>query len=364
MHKGKTSSGTFGEAESPIFLIFEQINGKLCTENLFLWGGSPILKKPVSLILAVFLLLTCSLPAFAFIGEVTFTDPESGAQFTILPGWNQEQANDDGSVFFSYLDDDGNVLGSIVYYSSDLMASLGDTSSGYDRDTLDMRNYSALMSEWKEMASYAAGVPASDITDLRFGTLLYMRAPFPNELVNLSSDKEAFMLVGIYNGFLHGFLYFFDVNAKNADGKPIQEDIESVFASAQYPGNPASVTNSLIPSLLLFCGIFLLPLILYRFAIRRRPLSPGVGFAVSLLWGALVCGIAVLAADGVKISIGGIWLLLGELVLSVGYKKPAAEENPVQQTAAGQDVPAQDPERAEDISADDPAVSEDTAKSV
>lgn len=323
-----------------------------------------MLKKLVSLILAVFLLLTCSLPAFAFIGEVTFTDPESGAQFTIPPGWNQEQANDDGSVFFSYLDDDGNVLGSIVYYSSDLMASLGDTSSGYDRDTLDMRNYSALMSEWKETASYAAGVPASDITDLRFGTLLYMRTPFSNELVNLSSDKEAFMLVGIYNGFLHGFLYFFDVNAKNADGKPIQEDIESVFASAQYPGNPASVTNSPIPSLLLFCGIFLLPLILYRFAIRRRPLSPGVGFAVSLLWGALVCGIAVLAADGVKISIGVIWLLLGELVLSVGYKKPAAEENPVQQTAAGQDVPAQDPERAEDISADDPAVSEDTAKSV
>ena len=71
-----------------------------------------------------------------------------------------------------------------------------------------------------------------------------------------------------------------------------------------------------------------------------------------------------MAADGVKISIGVIWLLLGELVLSVGYKKPAAEENPVQQTAAGQDVPAQDPERAEDISADDPAVSEDTAKSV
>ena len=58
-----------------------------------------MLKKLVSLILAVFLLLTCSLPAFAFIGEVTFTDPESGAQFTIPPGWNQEQVNDDGSVF-------------------------------------------------------------------------------------------------------------------------------------------------------------------------------------------------------------------------------------------------------------------------
>ena len=311
------------------------------------------MKKGITIILLITLLSVLTLTAFA----LDYWDPDSGASFTVPDGWVEVPLSDTDSetTRFKFMSVSGQAF--FIYGSADYL----DTLSEKERADAKRSDYTYSSDEDILEVAEMFGADPSDVT------LVNGFYVFP---VNRSSDlsvKDVIMCYRFENAIAYMFVFTGDrtgteyqefesicqsflpgqikddaadhpVPSQDSNSAPSQgSDDSSYYDVPRLPVRPG--TQIAISALITF-AVIVLPIIIYRYAIRKSPVSPKAARRTAVIYGIVVlAGFFLLAKPGrVKAAAAVpivIWGLVDYGILSKGYRRPvepAAETEPVTET--------------------------------
>ncbi len=252
---------------------------------------------------------TSATPAF------TFKDKVSGLSFTVPENWSvdTEPKGEDhvGTMFVSKFVD----APYITFASEDIYESgLGFAKDLVTRDMFENDILSA------EVVADMFSCDESDVSLRTFGgkEYYYAEALFSGSDYGIEADYTTIYLLRCENGIAYIF-HFFD----NSDSA-YYDDFVQLVSSCEYPQFEVSEADTearylligfiVLAVLLLTPAIYPLPIIIYRFAIRKKPLSKKKARIVALIYG--LC-FAVIPAFIAILTIGIFWLLAAVLVIMI-----------------------------------------------
>ncbi len=219
-----------------------------------------------------------------------FTDEKNGVSFTVPEGWKRR----DGGT--------GGVLGSFIRG--------GDGAAAVDYAVADMREeYPGVFTDGElagidnsavtpgELAELL-GVDRERVSEAAYNGNSYFRIALPAEPDAGGVAAEVTELIHIRGGAF----YIFTFSALPGSG--CYPEFEALMDTVEFAGESESAARgpsavSVLEGVLLTLLLHPLPLLLYRFAIRRRPLRPGAALAVVA---------AALAAAGAAYAAACVWL--------------------------------------------------------
>ena len=231
----------------------------------------------------------------------TYTDSETGTIFDIPNGWEQREvpsgSSDTYQMQFVSLKDPGSTL---IYSSTDLWSAAtasersGHTRSDFNSDYFYALDDGAAVAYWAERFVQGADEAGSNATVENIELVTYGK----NKCIEFSVLQEAFgvrvpltMVMYVENGYMHIFLF-----GGNSDRAT--DDFHSMLSSLQGPAAESSGSGGtgsgqsdemvetykrlLINSCLFLLElgvtflIYALPFVIYRNAIRKRPVNKKV----------------------------------------------------------------------------------------
>ncbi|MGE4352846.1 MAG: zinc ribbon domain-containing protein [Oscillospiraceae bacterium] len=263
----------------------------------------------------------------------TYTDPETGAAFTVPENWVESPL----SKPRKYIDvkftsrEDASVC--ILYGSYDLWATVPEEArDGFDRS--DIKNSLFTISDAAEVFN----IPSDDLSMVTYGGNAYYKATVTTTTTVGGMDIPVTMtdIFMIDNGYGYSFQF------NGTSGDAYYDDFEALLNSVtcESRGAAASVENagstdlasrfhlgSILLGLLLTIVIDSLPIIIYRYAIRKAPVLPKKALIITILYGIfafIVMSALIFLCHGSGVSGGGIllWSFVNYGVL-VGRKKRA-----------------------------------------
>ena len=263
----------------------------------------------------------------------TYTDTNTQTTFTVPENWVETSLSEDKAPYFvqfSSLIESGAY---ISYGSADAWKDMTIFERiWYNRS--DVNNRMLTKSKFADLC----GLSSENISLVTYGGTEYYKAVIPagTEIDGQTSTNTVTYLVLLKNGYVY-FLQFVGAN----DGEAYK-DFESLLSSVQIAGydNQTSTTNSgsnglmkrlygnLLFSLLITIAVYSLPIVIYRYAIRRAPVDRKKAKKITIIYG--ICAVIIMAVIYAVFSEGGkvgsavvFWSYINYLILVSG-KRPAS----------------------------------------
>ncbi len=252
------------------------------------------MKRALTL-LVILLLCVCCAAAFAADPETNvFTDDVSGVRFTIPEGWSRASFTQEKASVFVMFSADDEPEPAIVYAGADLWSRL--TLSQKLR--LPRKNFGMSKLTVEQFAEME-DVSAESVERVLYGNYDYFRYT-----MRYGEDADpALCVIRVANGYSCAF-YFTGAKTDARYG-----DFEKMLRSAVYPADMADARGvadagrtswvgrgwgGLLVDLLLTIALYSLPPVVYRFAIRKRPMNRKSALLLAVIY-ALAASTALLA---------------------------------------------------------------------
>lgn len=285
-----------------------------------------------------------STPAFKYI------DKDTGVEFMVPENWIEEELSQERNFVKARFASNQTPGITILYSSTDVWATLSiSEQAGYTRSSLNNAAF-----QTSEIATML-GVPESEVFSGQYAGKSYFGAETTATESAYGLDLEITMtnLVHFENGFCYTFQF------SSSKDNELYADFESLLSSVQYPAvttasfetesaasnvgrssqvgsttthNPElikdrfSILNLLINLAFTIC-IYSLPIIIYRYVIRKEPVEPQKAKRITIIYG--VCAVLVVLfirgflTDTATVGAGSavfLWSEANYLMLSRGNK--------------------------------------------
>lgn len=280
-----------------------------------------------------------------------YTDSKTQTSFVVPANWVETPLERESLyVTFASLEEDGMT---ILYRSSDAWNEMpASARSGYSRSDIDNSIFS------KADVAEIYGLNSSDIELVTYGEKEYYKATVISEAevygMRFSVTMTQMILID------NGYMYFFQFSGAN-DNK-FYGDFESLLTSAKFKNQiSSSYVNSgalrndfsfenILLSLIVTISVYTLPIIIYRYAIRRAPQDAKKAKRITIIYGvfAFIFMSAIIVAINGSGAAGGailLWSYVNYRILIGGKSRraeaatdgtynAASNERPVEASAA------------------------------
>lgn len=240
-----------------------------------------------------------------------YTDEKSGMRFTVPANWIEDEASEDAEyVDATFISADS----IIVFTSEDIYKSNFEFGDGFiTRDMLADDIFTI------EDVADICSCDVSEVSIITLGGKEYYFAELNADNSHLDAELVADLcfLLRWENGILYMFQFHGDSNSASFD------DFSSLVSSCEYPEFELDEAETedkylligfiAIAALLLTPFIYLAPIIIYRFAVRKRPVSKKKARNIALIYG--LCFSAVIAIISLILSI--FWILTAVLLVLI-----------------------------------------------
>lgn len=239
--------------------------------------------------------------------ESTYTDPKTNLTFVVPANWTESPLSEERetiNVKFTSTEDDSTM---ILYGSIDLWdAMTASERSGYTRSDIDNGFFN------KSDLADIFGVTNNELKSVFYGNQRYYTATVITnaELYGVEFAVNTTQMICIENGYL----YFFQFSSTGGD--KLYSDFEALLTSVEYPtpaapetpypvSSPYSLGNILL-NLVITIAIYSLPIIFYRYDIKRTPVERKKAKIITIIYGIcafIILAIIIFATGGTSISV-------------------------------------------------------------
>lgn len=320
------------------------------------------MKKIIALIVIAIMCATMPIAAIAAGTGTNYTDPKSNAQFIVPENWEQKPLSKERKtidVKFCSTTDQGM---SILFGCADLWNQMSASDrSGLTRGDIDNSLFS------KEYIASSMGVKATDVLKKTYSGKEYYVLEIITKNSSYGIEMSIAMTTAIHveNGFMYMFQFSGNKNHK------LYKDFESVLSSVKYPGEVTSenttdntksnnkdsqdsipentksnskdsqdsTPENIIISLLVTIVVYSLPIIIYRYGVKKAPVEPQQAKKITIIYAffAFVVMSIILFASNESGTRGGaiiLWSWINYKMLTSGKKADAGEQNNAVPSAA------------------------------
>lgn len=272
-----------------------------------------------------------------------YSDKDTNVEFTVPANWVQGEFIEEREFWSAKFKSNLDPILSILYGTIDLWEQL-PVSERLGRSRQNYNNASMTDADLAEMA----GIDAGQITKKILGEKEYFSWEVTSsaETYGLSTDVTTSYLLTIENGYA----YMFQFSGNSSDA--YYEDFESLVSSAKYPSVPQYDGNnaedvgsaydtdekdttpnlfiaSLFFSLLITIAVYSLPIIIYRYLIRKKPMEPKAAKKVTVIYAViafLLMSVLIFLMQGNGAAGGAIlfWSWINYLILTKGEDRTKA----------------------------------------
>ena len=289
-------------------------------------------KYYISIIIAITIIFSLNIISFAALSNKTYTDNESGATFNIPLGWSQKEFNEQREVldvkFVCNSDNTKMILFSCADFWNEfnIIQKIIYTRVSTNADMLS-----------KEFCLNMLDSPlSSDVTISEFNGYKYY---ITNTVINKNSiTLNMTYFITVVDGYLYMFQFsgtsndrlysdFIDlINSASLGTKYAVSSSESI-----YKNNTIISIIDLLLSIIVTVTIYSLPIIIYRYVIKKSPLPPSKSKIIVIVYGIIayiVMFFVKFFLGGGKMSSGAIilWSFINYKILSSKYNKKDNEE--------------------------------------
>lgn len=291
-----------------------------------------------------------STPTFALTEPFTYTDSETGVSFTVPENWTQTEMSQPRQYLDAKFVADDNSGVTILYGATDIWSEM----SPADRADCPRSMCNNSMLSTADIAS-SYGVAEDEVEMVSFGETEYFK--FVNHVEQTVSgifiEFDMTVLSFYDNGWLFQFQFSGGLYGEQYD------DFLSLMNSVSYPdASTAYVDESdpyydepiydydgeafsqdeingllegIVLSLFITVLVYTVPILIYRFAIRKCPVKPKKAKKITIIFA--VVGFVVISAIasmlGGEATIGGgtfLWSFINYKILSAGYSEKQNDE--------------------------------------
>lgn len=207
----------------------------------------------------------------------TYTDSKTRTTFTVPANWVKTPLSEEREtidVKFTSLEEAGM---SILYGSFDVWGEMtASERSGYSRSDIDNSIFT------KGDIADALGLSVNDVSTIKYADNEYYTATITSntETYGLNFSVTMTHMITVNNGYMYWFQF------SGATGNEFFDDFVSMLSSVKYPNQGGKVATendvnsglmnqfnlgNILLSLLITIAIYSLPIIIYRYGIRKKP---------------------------------------------------------------------------------------------
>jgi hypothetical protein len=230
-----------------------------------------------------------------------YTDSETQTSFTVPANWSEKEILEDSEfidVNFGSNKEEGLC---ILYGSTDAYGKLTDSERAeYSRS--DMDNSMLTKDDIAEMYE----IPTSQIEIVTYGDFEYYKVEMKTQ------GTENYAIFSITTTRMvrvdNGYLYWFQFNGPS--DSQYYADFESMLESVRYPQSSNSSSDysnlsieTVLLSLIITIVIYSMPIMIYRYAIRKASVDPHTAKKITIIYGIaafIVMSILIFALHGSK----------------------------------------------------------------
>lgn len=274
-------------------------------------------RRILSFMIVFILIATMSTAALALRGDrVEYSDSESGISFTMPKNWYERSRSTDGGINIMYSLESYPEL-YIEYTSYDIWGNMPSSSQSTTARE-DINNSFISKAGMAKMSS----IPADDVQTKKFNK---------QEYFYVGSDTATVAVK-----YEYGYMFIFAFN--RGSGNEHFGDFEDMLKSVKYANSSSSSSSSVSPGVSIFIGliitiiIYSLPIIIYRYFIRKSPVEKKTGILITLAYAFVALLVMSLlkfttTGSGVAGSAITFWSFINYTML-VGGKKVTGDSSP------------------------------------
>lgn len=266
-------------------------------------------KRLIALFVVIIIVFSFSVSVVAESSN-TYKDSVTGISFTIPQGWNEAPLNEEREyIKVKYLPEN-NDGASIQFGYVDIWGQMSDSDKvGYSRSDI---NHSAMMNIFtKEEILQMIGYDrlGAEIDTAYYNGIEYLEITINTEMsnFNVSADITMITFLRFDNGYCYQLVY------GDMDEKIHYQEFVTMMNSVKYPsvtktsneiididsdGNLQFNFPNLILSLVITIAVYSLPIIIYRYAIKKQPLPEKKAKKITIIY-------AIVAFFVMAILLGG-----------------------------------------------------------
>lgn len=300
----------------------------------------------------------------------TYYDTPTRSCFTIPGGWKKVALNEDNKIFqVGFECEEDAPFAMILYGSFDVWSSLSKREQKQvSRTSCDLSVVTP------EDIAEAAGVDVSDVKKLYFGSsngnvypYFQVKTISTEELSGIEVSAPITFLFTINNGRSYCFAIAGNYSSSQYSdldaiidsmyyGTPLNE--EPTYTNENIFSLPEGVANFVL-SLLITILIYSIPIIIYRYAIKRKPISKKDAKLATIIYafvGFIVMSIISYLIDGTVASGGGIllWSFVNYKMLTSGKDKTPHSSDSISNEVESEITPTQTAEESSCVSIEAP----------
>lgn len=262
----------------------------------------------------------------------TYKDSVTGISFTIPQGWNEAPLNEEREyIKVKYLPEN-NDGASIQFGYADIWGQMSDSDKvGYSRSDI---NHSAIMDSFtKEEILQMIGYDSlgAEIDTAYYNGIEYLEITIDTEMsiFDVSADVTMITLLRFDNGYWYQFVY------GDMDEKSHYQEFETMINSVEYPsvtktsneiididsdGNLQFNFPNLILSLVITIVVYSLPIIIYRYGIKKQALPEKKAKKITIIYGIIAFFIMAILLGGAPGGAIILWSFVNYKVLTTPNK--------------------------------------------
>lgn len=283
---------------------------------------------------AVFFIIIVAFSTITVFAESsnTYKDSTTGISFTIPHGWSQVPLTEEREyIKVKYLPE-SNDGASIQFGCADIWDKMSDSDKvGCSRS--DINHSSTIDSYTKEEILQMLGYDSlgAKIDTVYYDGIEYLKIAADTEMsvFNVSANVRMIILLRIDNGYWYQFVY------GDMDGKSHFQEFEAMMNSVEYPtstktsyknidtnnyGNQQLDFSNLFLSVLITITIYSLPIIIYRYGIKKRALSEKKAKKITFIYGTIAFFVMAILLGGAPGGAIILWSFVNYKVLTTPNK--------------------------------------------
>ena len=290
------------------------------------------MRKRWLMIALVFLVI---LTGTALAEGTIYEDAETGVQFAVPSGWT-EQAPEEMMSYMIQLEENG-VYHQIIFGYVDLWDEVSEADKvGYTRSDID----NSILNK----SDFTAEPGVQSVSTVTYNHIEYFKVSIrqTKTIGTLSGTVYLTMLVYIQDAVEYMFMY-----GSTSSAMSRYAGFEAMMRSVEYPAAleaaaassshayTSSTTRSsgtdisggvIFLSLIVTIAVYSLPIIIYRYGIRKRPVSPKKAKTITIVWaiiGFFIMTFIVIALGGSGGATGGgifLWSYVNYRMLKSGWE--------------------------------------------
>ena len=242
-----------------------------------------------------------------------YYDKDAGISFLVPAGWIEVPLSESRDILKGKFQNDKNGEVSIMYGSVDFCSLLSTEEKNISRSDIDVNFFT------KEDFAEVFGVNASEVSEVIFGDSRYFKThrSVAKTVLGVETKTTLTQVATVKNG------WYFVFQIGGAYDSSDYADFEEMITSADFGANNAAQSNkssttgsdsgvgNLVVSIILTVVIYSLPIIIYRYAIRKTPVDKKKAKTITIVYaiiGFFIMSIVLFLLDGHVASGGALFL--------------------------------------------------------